>query len=62
MSRMTKNKLKIFIMKNLKKLTRQQMQIVNGGINCVWDTGYCPGNTVCQAPPGLSDYSSYRCR
>lgn len=49
-------------MKNLKKLTRQQMQIVNGGINCVWDTGYCPGNTVCQAPPGLSDYSSYRCR
>ncbi|MBT2623263.1 MULTISPECIES: bacteriocin-like protein [Chryseobacterium] len=35
-------------MKNIKKLTRDELKIVKGGIACRTDDGGCPGtNTYC---------------
>lgn len=34
-------------MKNLKKLDRNQLKVVLGGLACRTDDFYCPGESVC---------------
>ncbi|WP_170828432.1 bacteriocin-like protein [Chryseobacterium soldanellicola] len=34
-------------MKNIKKLNRNQLRSVTGGLACRFDDDYCPGSSVC---------------
>ncbi|MBL7879718.1 MAG: hypothetical protein JNN23_07640 [Chryseobacterium gambrini] len=34
-------------MKNIKKLDRNEMKAVLGGLACRTDDGYCPGASIC---------------
>ncbi|WP_234109425.1 bacteriocin-like protein [Chryseobacterium sp. R2A-55] len=44
---MTQNNLKIFIMKNLKKLSRKEMKTLNGGAaGCKEPNCHCGGNGI----------------
>ncbi|WP_449384835.1 bacteriocin-like protein [Chryseobacterium piperi] len=47
-------------MKNIKKLTRHDLKIVQGGLAYEVNTNYCPGeNTYCCR--GLCRISTYQC-
>lgn len=34
-------------MKNLKKLNRNQLKVVLGGLACRTEDNYCPGDSIC---------------
>ncbi|SIT22087.1 MULTISPECIES: bacteriocin-like protein [Chryseobacterium] len=42
-------------MKNLKKLNRNQLKTVTGGIACRTEDDYCPGTSVCCRNGGQFD-------
>ncbi|MDH6252203.1 hypothetical protein M2347_001930 [Chryseobacterium sp. H1D6B] len=42
-------------MKNLKKLSREQLRVVSGGLACRTGDNYCPGSSVCCSNGGQFD-------
>lgn len=42
-------------MKNLKKLNREQLKVVTGGLACRFNDDYCPGTSICCRNGGQFD-------